>query len=244
MKTICPRLLPCLGGTKSRLEGDPLTGERWRLAQEGSRDRETSWAVIRAPGRLHASGTAPPRAAPKTFYLPQLRLVLWHCRALGVLGFSPPCWAAPGPAKHHGRGWAEQMTLPLVWPGTPTTRRHLGCFPGSPHLGGSAQGYRAAVHPPCAHPEPRAAPAPADAHEHPSTCPASLCCPSQRAPALAAHPRCHCPCVGTGPSKARGTQHPPSARCCPRPRPRCTYCPGSPRGRGPHAPGRPHGAPG
>lgn len=77
------------------------------------------------------------------------------------------------------------MTLPPIWPGTPTIRRHLGHFPGSPHLGGFAHGYRAAVYPPCALPQPRTAPRPADAHKYPSTCPVSFCAhPRQRQPSL------------------------------------------------------------
>lgn len=152
-KNHLPTPLTMFGGDEVPApRGPPLTGERWRPAREGSRGRKTSGVFIRAPGRLHASGTAPPRAAPKTFHLPRLRLLLWCCRGSGVLGSPPSARAAPGPAKHRGRCWAEQVTSPPLWPGTPITRRHLGHIPGSPHLGGSARGYGAAVPPPCAHP--------------------------------------------------------------------------------------------
>lgn len=138
-----PTPLTMFGGDEVPARRGPPHRGALATAQEGSRDRETSWAVIRAPGRLHASGTAPPRAAPKTFYLPQLRLVLlWDCRGSGVLGLPPLCWAACGPAKHRGSCWAEQMTLSPVWPGTPTIRRHLGHFQGPPQSWGFCRGLQ------------------------------------------------------------------------------------------------------
>lgn len=173
--------------------------------------------------------------------------------AVGLQGLGSPgpaspmlgcLWPSQAPWELLGR--ADDIVTSLAW--DPHHKETSGALSGSPPILGVLQ---RATELQCTHPVPTLSSGlPPDRLIH-TNIPACVQCPSADHPrqlqpplhTFAAHPQCHHPCVGTSPSKARGSQHPPSAWCCPRPRPRCTYCPGSCQGRGPHAPGRSHGTP-